>query len=215
MLVGKGPLPRGNVIFEPKNDGWRCTVGVDGPVRTLRVETRSGRVVTASVPELGPLAGAVGERRVVLDAELIVRDGSPDSFYALAGRMAASTPLAVERARRVEPVSLVIFDVLWLDGASVVAAPYHERRSILEELRLRGPRWVTTPVYEDGDALLDACEAVGAEGMVAKSTNAPWRAQMRTLQWVKFKTPSWLRVHSARRLPATAPNDVRRYRGTS
>lgn len=204
MLVGNGPLPRGDLVFEPKNDGWRCTVGVDGLARTLRVETRTGRVVTPSVPELGPLADAVGERRMVLDAELIAGDGSPDSFYALAGRMAASTSLAVERARRAEPVSLVIFDVLWLDGVSVVAAPYQERRSILEELHLQGPRWVMTPVYEDGDALLQACEAVGAEGVVAKSKNSPWRAQTRTAQWVKLKTPSWLRVHSPRRRPAAA-----------
>ena len=203
MLVGNGPLPRGDIVFELKNDGWRCTVGVDGPARRLRLETRTGRVVTPSVPELGPLADAVGERRMVLDAELIAGDGSPDSFYALAGRMAASTPLAVERARWAEPVSLVIFDVLWLDGASVVEAPYHERRSILEELHLQGPRWVTTPVYEDGDALLEACEAVGAEGIVAKSRHSLWRAQTRTAQWVKFKTPSWLRMHSPRRLPAT------------
>ena len=63
---------------------------------------------------------------------------------------------------------------------------------------------MTTPIYEDGDALMEACEAVGAEGMVAKSRHSLWRAQIRTAQWVKFKTPSWLRMHSHRRLPATA-----------
>lgn len=41
MLVGNGPLPRGDIVFELKNDGWRCTVGVDGPARRLRLETRT------------------------------------------------------------------------------------------------------------------------------------------------------------------------------
>ena len=53
---------------------------------------------------------------------------------------------------------------------ALVNRPYGQRRQSLESLELAGPYWVTTPVYRDGDALVRACEAVGAEGAVAKRT---------------------------------------------
>ena len=174
MLVSSGPLPRGELRYEPKMDGFRGMVGVDGVSGSLRVETRSGRIVTSSVPELAPLALAVGAHQLVLDGELVAGDGSAESFYVLSGRMAAETPAGAARASQAVPVSYVIFDVLWADGVSLVTAPYVVRRSLLEELELAGPRWSTTPVYEDGLALLEAAEMTGVEGVVAKAIGSSW-----------------------------------------
>jgi hypothetical protein len=109
-------------------------VGVDGVAGSLRVETRSGRIVTSSVPELAPLALAVGAHQLVLDGELVAGDGSAESFYVLSGRMAAETPAGAARASQAVPVSYVIFDVLWADGVSLVTAPYLVRRLLLEKL---------------------------------------------------------------------------------
>ena len=87
---------------------------------------------------------ALAGRRALLDGELVVGDGGPESFYRLLGRMAVSKPVAVERARQVESVTFVAFDVVWLDGAMLVDRPYIERRGILEALHLAGENYAVT-----------------------------------------------------------------------
>lgn len=92
MLAVSGPIygHEDDYAFEPKWDGWRALVSVhDGHVA---VRTRTGRVVTAAVPELGDLADDVGDHSVVLDGELVAHQGTPASFYRLGPRMATRRP---------------------------------------------------------------------------------------------------------------------------
>ena len=130
MLASTGPLPRGPVSWEPKWDGFRAQALVDGVDGRLRIVTRSGRCVESGVPELAALAGAVGPRRLALDGELVVGDGSPSSFYRLGGRLAVSKSKSVKWARQRDPVTLVIFDVLWADGELLGGWPYRQRRAL-------------------------------------------------------------------------------------
>ena len=181
MLATTGPFPRGDLRFEPKVDGWRIQVLLDGHQGRLRVLTRSGRRIEGSVPEMALLLEAVGERRMVLDGELVAGDGSPKSFYRLGPRLAATRAATVERAHQRDPVTLVIFDVLWLDNGPLLDWPYRERRDCLESLDLSGAHWTTIPSY--GEALLAACEVVGVEGEIAKAVEAPYRSG-RSAAWV-------------------------------
>lgn len=176
MLASTGAIPADSagVAIEPKF-GFRCVLYLNDPAGPrLRAYSRSGRPLGDSVPELAPLAAAVGTD-AVLDGELIVTDeaGHPD-FYALSRRMLATpaSPLAHLRPRA--RVTFVAFDVLWLDGTPLVARPYTERRSRLEELALTGSCWTTTPSYwgiavED---MLAACSALGLEGLVVKGASS-------------------------------------------
>lgn len=143
---------------------WPSTVAAGG----LRVVTRSGRRIERSVPELQLLLEAVKPRRFVLDGELVVGDGNSDSFYRLGPRVAATQAATIERLQRREPVTLVIFDVLWVDGRSVADSAYSERRQGLEDLALDGPHWTTVPSYDDGDALFAACELLKLKGGIGE-----------------------------------------------
>lgn len=202
MLASAGSLPTDATVFrcEPKMDGYRCMAFLPGD-GGVRFETRSGRNVTASVPELAGLAAALGTD-AVLDGELVVlgADARPD-FYALGPRMACSRPSSVERARRHTPVTFMAFDVLWLDGQQLTEEPYLHRRQVLESLKLLGPAWAMVPSWS-GDAadVLAACEAVGLEGVVMKRASAPY-TQARSRHWVKLKTSAWLQYHAPRRRP--------------
>jgi bifunctional non-homologous end joining protein LigD len=82
----------------------------------------------------------------------------------------------------------MIFDLLWLDGHSLMGLPYTERRARLAELELEGPRW-RTPEYVAGRGadMLAATEAQGLEGIVAKRLDAPYEPGRRSPCWVKVK----------------------------
>lgn len=200
MLASTGALPAGDLSWEPKMDGWRTQARIDGAAGELRLLTRSGHRIEDSVPELAGLVDVVGAHRIVLDGELVAGDGGPDSFYCLGGRLAASTPRGVARARARAPLTLVAFDVLWLDGELLVGRSYRDRRCILENLALAGEHWVTTPAYADGEALLAACDAIGVEGAVAKAVDSVYVSR-RSSAWVKRKSVAWQTKHAARRQP--------------
>jgi bifunctional non-homologous end joining protein LigD len=95
---------------------------------------------------------------------------------------------AVRRLSQSEPVVYVIFDVLHLDGRSLLALPYTERREILAGLELTGPAW-QAPAHHvgDGEAMLAASRAQGLEGIVAKRLDSPYTPGRRTHAWVKVK----------------------------
>ena len=63
---------------EVKWDGWRAMVSVDG---TVKVRTRRGRDVTASLPELAPLADTLSGRSAILDGELVTCAAGAVDFY--------------------------------------------------------------------------------------------------------------------------------------
>ncbi len=87
-----------------------------------------------------------------------------------------------------EPVVYMIFDLLWLDGHSLMALTYDERRAQLAELELAGPTW-QAPAHHvgNGAALLEASKAQGLEGLVAKRRDCPYIPGRRSQGWVKVK----------------------------
>jgi bifunctional non-homologous end joining protein LigD len=95
---------------------------------------------------------------------------------------------AVRRLAASDPVAYLIFDLLWLDGHSLMDLPYLERRERLLELGLNADRW-QTPAHHvgDGAALLEASRAQGLEGIIAKRTDCPYTPGRRSPAWVKVK----------------------------
>jgi bifunctional non-homologous end joining protein LigD len=84
------------------------------------------------------------------------------------------------------PVSFYAFDVLHLDGRSLLAAPYDERRARLGELRPVG-RVLIPPSFSDVDGaqLLEIARGHGLEGVVAKRRAARYEPGRRSPAWVK------------------------------
>ena len=54
--------------------------------------------------------------------------------------MQVSSEAQARRQMKSTPVTYMVFDVLWLDGHSLMALPYHERRERLAALKLEGRR---------------------------------------------------------------------------
>jgi len=189
MLATPGDLPTPDReqgwAFEMKWDGVRAVLYVDGgPVRVM---TRNDREVGATYPELQALAGAVGKRRVVLDGEIVALDdaGRP-SFGELQARMHVQHPGAALLGK--VPVSYLVFDVLDIDGTSLLTTTYDERRVALEDLGLDGPSWATPPAFAgDGETAKEVSKQQGLEGVLAKRRASLYQPGKRSRDWVKVK----------------------------
>jgi bifunctional non-homologous end joining protein LigD len=190
MMASTGPLPvdrsgePGRWSYEVKWDGVRVLVAVeDGRVR---LTSRNGNDVTGSYPELRGLGRQLGSTRALLDGEVVAfRDGRPD-FGLLQSRMHVGRPGAA--LLQATPVTLVLFDLLHLDGSSLLDRPYDDRRAALEALALDGPHWSVPPAFAgDGQAVLDATRAQGMEGVVAKRRDSRYEPGRRSECWVKAK----------------------------
>ena len=188
MLARTGDLPAGDGwAYEVKWDGVRAIGYADGG--RLRLASRRGNDITPRYPELRELGRVLGTREAVLDGEVIAfgDDGRP-SFQKLQARMHLASESAVRRAAASSPVTYVIFDLLFLEGRSLLALPYEQRRERLRELDLNGAAW-QTPAHHvgNGAALLEATKANGLEGLVAKRLDAAYVPGSRSRAWVKVK----------------------------
>ena len=187
VLRDELPVDRAAYAYEFKWDGVRAVVYVDGG--RPRVLSRNDRDVTGSYPELRDLAESLGSRQVVLDGEIVAFDASGrPSFEALQSRMHVTNSAQVRRLMTQTPATYLVFDVLHLDGRSLLDEPYAERRRILDSLALSGPSWQTPPWFEGGGAaVLEASKQQGLEGVIAKKLDSRYYAGKRSDCWLKIK----------------------------
>ncbi len=189
MLARAGdlPSPEQGWSFEVKWDGVRA-IAYAQPGR-LRLESRNLNEITDAYPEVRGLLGDLGMHEAVLDGEIVAFDdaGRP-SFERLQRRMHVSSPAAVRRLSASTPVVYAIFDILYLDGRSLIELPYSERRAALEALGLGGRAWRVPAAHPAGGArLLAATGAQGLEGVVAKRIDSRYEPGRRNGAWVKVK----------------------------
>jgi bifunctional non-homologous end joining protein LigD len=190
MMARTGTLPRDDEhwAFEVKWDGVRAICHSE-PGR-MRLHSRNLLDITPRYPEVGRLNRALSHHRAVLDGEIVALDaeGKP-SFGALQRRMHVGSESTVRRLAKEAPVTYVIFDLLWLDGHSLMDLPYSERRARLAELELGdGGRWrVPDYVVGHGEQLLAATAQQGLEGVIAKRLDSPYEPGRRTPCWLKIK----------------------------
>lgn len=173
--------------FEIKWDGARAMAVLTGG--GMRLFARSGNEISDRYPELEELAGAVDGRSTVLDGEIVALDdeGKP-SFQLLQQRMGLANPHTIRRRASEIPVRFVAFDLLELDGESLISQPYEVRRERLTGLGLDGDRWRAPPHFiDDGAALLEAARRQGLEGVVAKRLGSPYRPGERSPDWLKLR----------------------------
>jgi bifunctional non-homologous end joining protein LigD len=153
------------------------------------LRTRTGRDATAQYPEIHMIHELVDQVNAVIDGEIVAFDADGRvSFEALQGRMNLANPREIDRARKRLPVSLVAFDILWLDGHDLTGLPLEQRRELLslvveEDDRLR----ITAHVVGEGKVMYAAAEEQQLEGVVAKRLGSPYAPGRRTDAWRKIK----------------------------
>jgi DNA ligase-1 len=177
----------GRAVFDYKLDGARIQVHRAGD--DVRIYSRNLNDVTESLPEVVAAVRALPGREIILDGEVISLrpDGSPLPFQVTIRRFGRK--LDVARLREEIPLRSFFFDCLALDGTTLMDQPATERFRALESTlpaSLIVPRIITADAAA-AETFLEAARAIGHEGIVAKSLQAPWDAGARGGAWLKIK----------------------------
>jgi bifunctional non-homologous end joining protein LigD len=172
--VATDTLPVGEGwVFEPKWDGFRAIVTVSGGDVTLT--SRNGNDLTERFRDVARAATlAITTPDAVLDGEICALDDEGRSRFSLL-QEGGGIPV------------LVLFDLLELDGESLVDLPLQERRALLQQVVGPDAGVLVSPQFDDGPALLAAAREQGLEGVVAKKADSQYKPGRRSGDWHKLK----------------------------
>ena len=163
--------------YEVKWDGYRALASVGGGAVAWR--SRRGIDLGGTYPELDEVVTLLGDHEAVLDGEIVALDASGRSRFELLQNHASGAA----------PAHFMVFDLLRLDGRSLLRIPYVERRAALEDLLAADGRHVHVPATfgTDRELALDASRRFDLEGVVAKRADSVYQPGRRARTWIKVK----------------------------
>jgi DNA ligase-1 len=169
-------LGGGPASFEYKLDGIRIQVHKRGA--EVRIYSRTLNDITAELPSVVDISKKIEVKEGILDGEAVVltADHRPVRFQETMKGLAGAVPF--------------FFDILYVDGTSLLDQPYSERTKLLPEAH-RPPRIITA----DGHAarsFFDAAITAGQEGLMAKGLDSTYEAGRRGGAWFKIKKANTL-----------------------
>jgi ATP-dependent DNA ligase len=165
LALTRKELPVGEEwAYEPKLDGFRAIVFVDGD--GAYVQSRGGKELARYFPELSFAPG-----RWVLDGELVVRDADGRlEFDALQERIHPAESRIKMLAEQI-PVTYIVFDLLAEGDEPLLETPLAERRARLEAIAA-GAGLELTPLTPDAEQAERWLASI--EGVMAKQLDAPY-----------------------------------------
>jgi DNA ligase-1 len=178
----------GEAAFEYKLDGARIQIHKAGD--TVRIFSRRLTDVTDSLPEIvEQVRNEAKAKEAIVEGEVIAigADGNPMLFQHLMRRFRRVHE--IEEMTKEVPVKLFLFDVLYVDGQSLISMPYVERRKKLTETAPNTPltEQIITKDPEEAERFLREAMSNGHEGLVAKKLESPYTPGVRGKRWFKVK----------------------------
>jgi DNA ligase D-like protein (predicted ligase) len=170
-------------LLERKLDGERCVARKDGD--EVRLESRTGKDLTGTYPEVRAAVAAQSARGLLLDGEVVAYDGERTSFSRLQQRLGVIEPSPEHVATY--PVVYCVFDLLEVDGEDLTDRPLIERRARLARAIQPSAALQLTEAWRDDSQrrFAEACRS-DWEGLIAKRADAPY-APGRSRDWLKLK----------------------------
>jgi bifunctional non-homologous end joining protein LigD len=189
---GEAAFSRSGWMWEPKLDGYRVLVFIEGETVTLR-SRRGGMELTGTFPRIIAELAKQSVSTMVLDGEIVAFDASgKPSFGALQERVQLKSEREIAAADKKAPAVLYCFDLLHFAGLDLRQASYSDRRRWLAQCLLPSAHVQLVHASEDGAALYAAALANGFEGVMGKREDSKYEAGKRSGAWIKVKS-----THSA------------------
>jgi DNA ligase-1 len=169
------------LAFEYKLDGARIQVHKQG--NEVRIYSRLLNEVTGTLPEVVEVVKGLKVGEAILDGEAmgLTADGRPLRFQE-----------TMRKFRGEVGVRPFFFDILYLDGESLIEQPYSTRVKVLEEQVSQRPPRLVTADQQQAQAFFDSAIAAGHEGLMAKVVEARYEPGSRGWNWIKIKQANTL-----------------------
>ena len=178
----------GKTAFEYKLDGARIQIHKSGG--KVRIFSRRLTDVTKSLPDIVEIIRQrVKLDEAILEGEVIAvgKNGNPLPFQHLMRRF--RRVYSIERMIEEIPVELYLFDIIYMNGESLISLPYLERRRKLEEAvsDISLTKQLITSNSKEAEHFLEEAINEGHEGLMAKRLNSPYIPGIRGKHWLKVK----------------------------
>jgi DNA ligase-1 len=190
MLAQQGNIAdmikeHGEIAAEFKYDGSRFQFHKKG--NWARMYSRRLEDVTGALPDVIQQLMTATDHDVIIDGEVIaIKDGKPMPFQSVLRRFRRRHDIAGAQ----EAIAMVpnIFDILYLDGETLIDLPFSERRRRLESVVQHSiaPQTVSADPAVITKTYNDAL-AAGHEGIMIKVRSSPYTPGQRGKNWIKIK----------------------------
>ena len=179
----------GETAFEYKYDGARVQIHKQNG--TVQVFSRRLTDVTKSLPEIVKIVEQnIRAQSIIAEGEVISLDsaGFPIAFQHLMRRFRRVRGVS-GMAEKI-PLTLYLFDILYLNGESLITKPYRQRRQILAQTsgKISLTNQIVTDQQTQAEGFLKEALAAGHEGLMAKKPDSPYTPGRRGKRWLKIKT---------------------------
>ena len=173
------PPKHGDWLYELKFDGIRV-VAIKND-RKVSLISRNGNKLDARFPEIVEAVKNLPVREYVIDGEVVALDeDGRSSFQLLQG---------LEMEGRKAPLRFYVFDLLQLDGKSLLGLPLEQRKQVLAKIceNVGDPIRYSGEISGDVKSLLAEVKRRGLEGLIGKQRNSVYEPGRRSGTWIKLK----------------------------
>ncbi len=174
-------------FYELKFDGYRAVAFVeDGEVRLV---SRNQNDLTGGYPELSVIPKAIRGGQVILDGEICALDENGRSSFSLMQQRTGLTsdgPRKIRHARPEIPIVYYVFDLLYLDGYSLLRVDLEKRKQLLRDILKDSPLVRYSEHFPSGTRLYAAAAEQHLEGIIAKHKKSCY-IEKRSREWLKVK----------------------------
>jgi DNA ligase-1 len=186
----------GPCVAQPKIDGFRLQIHLDTTTNPARIAFFSRHLTDMSsmFPDLAHDIEQLPVESFIAEGEAIVYDPHTQSFLPFQETMKRRRKHAIEQKAAELPLCIIFFDLLYLNGQTLLAAGHEQRRALLLKLidetksgsmRVIEERPIQTT--NELEAYFLQSISAGLEGLVVKRPNAPYQAGKRNFNWIKLK----------------------------
>jgi len=187
----------GSCVVQPKLDGFRVQVHAfeEGGKKKVCFFSRNLNDMSEMFPELVKAIKRLPVSSVVMEGEAIAKHSETGIFLPFQETMKRRRKYCIKEAAETVPLTLYIFDLLYVDGQSCLGLGHAKRRTQLQTLLKHASSESGVVLIEEqevctADELSDAFDAAmdgGLEGVIAKKVDAPYKAGKRNFNWIKLK----------------------------
>lgn len=186
----------GDCVAQPKLDGFRVQVHVKKTGSTAEVHFFSRNMLDMSdmFPDLKQLVMQLPVTSLICEGEAIVYDEDTDMFLPFQETVKRKRKHDIEAVSQDLPLQLYIFDLLYLDGRSMLEQTHQYRRNQLETIfkKVNNPalQVISQQHITTGQQLEDyflRTIGAGLEGLVVKREDAIYQPGKRNFNWIKLK----------------------------